>query len=67
QTLEGQKKIELTITGRGQDGRCRWCRTFRSGLRTAVRRDYGKEAFVLNGSCMFDTAPSQTACSAVAK
>jgi hypothetical protein len=52
-TLEN-RKIELTITGRGRDGRCRWCRTFRSALKTAVRRDFGRQAFGLDGSCVFD-------------
>jgi hypothetical protein len=47
-------RMELCITGRGRDGRCRWCRTFRSGLRTAVRRGYGPQAFVLAGRCVFD-------------
>jgi hypothetical protein len=49
--------MELRITGQGRDGRCRWCRTFRSGLRTAVLRGYGSRAFALDGSCMFDRAP----------
>jgi len=49
--------MELRITGQGRDGRCRWCRTFRSGLRTAVLRDYGSRAFALDGSCVFDRAP----------
>jgi len=50
-------RMELRITGQGKDGRCRWCRTFRSGLRTAVRRDYGPQAFVLAGRCVFDGSP----------
>lgn len=52
-------RMELRITGQGRDGRCRWCRTFRSGLRTAVRRDYGPQAFVLTGRCVFDTPPGE--------
>lgn len=51
-------RMELRITGQGRDGRCRWCRTFRSGLRTAVRRDYGPRAFVLAGRCVFDAPPA---------
>ena len=47
-------RMELRITGRGKDGRCRWCRTFRSGLGTAVRRGCGPQAFVLAGRCVFD-------------
>lgn len=52
-------RMELRITGQGRDGRCRWCRTFRSGLRTAVRRDYGPQAFVLTGRCVFDAPPGE--------
>ena len=48
------RKMELRIAGRGKDGRCRWCRTFRSGLKTAVRRKYGRQAFILDGACIFD-------------
>ncbi|MCX6353596.1 MAG: hypothetical protein NTZ78_01680 [Candidatus Aureabacteria bacterium] len=58
-TLEN-RQIELTITGRGRDGRCRWCRTFRSALRTAVRRDFGRQAFGLDGSCVFDLGQMPT-------
>lgn len=49
-----RQKMELRIKGRGRDGRCRWCRTFRSGLRTAILRGYGSHAFALDGSCVFD-------------
>jgi hypothetical protein len=49
-----RQKMELRIKGRGRDGRCRWCRTFRSGLRTAILRGYGSRAFALDGSCVFD-------------
>ncbi|MCX6339808.1 MAG: hypothetical protein NTX71_07800 [Candidatus Aureabacteria bacterium] len=48
--------MELRISGQGRDGRCRWCRTFRSGLKTAVLRGYGSRAFALDGSCVFDQA-----------
>lgn len=49
-----RRKMELRIKGRGRDGRCRWCRTFRSGLRTALLRGYGRRAFALDGACVFD-------------
>lgn len=49
-----RRKMELRIKGRGRDGRCRWCRTFRTGLRTAILRGYGRQAFALDGSCVFD-------------
>jgi hypothetical protein len=49
-----KRKLELRIKGHGRDGRCRWCRTFRSGLRTAILRGYGSKAFVLDGACKFD-------------
>ena len=52
-----KRRMELYITGNGRDGRCRWCRTFRSGLRTAVRRRYGLKAFASNGSCRFHQSP----------
>lgn len=61
--LDG-KRMELRITGQGRDGRCRWCRTFRSGLRTAVRRGYGPNAFVATGQCVFDVPPRGDAASA---
>ncbi len=54
-------RMELRIAGQGRDGRCRWCRTFRSGLRTAVRRDYGRSAFATEGACLFDEAPQHCA------
>jgi len=53
--------MELRIIGQGRDGRCRWCRTFRSGLRTAVLRGYGSRAFALDGSCVFDRASGSVA------
>jgi len=46
-------RMELIVKGRGRDGRCRWCRTFRSGLKTAVRRDFGRQAFGMEGACPF--------------
>ena len=49
-----RQKMELRIKGRGRDGRCRWCRTFRTGLRTAILRGYGRQAFALDGACVFD-------------
>ncbi len=49
-----KKQMVLHIEGNGRDGRCRWCRTFRSGLRTAVRRRHGLRSFVLEGSCSLD-------------
>lgn len=61
------RQMELRITGQGRDGRCRWCRTFRSGLRTAVRRGFGRKAFTLDGSCVFDSAPTPTAYFSVVK
>lgn len=50
----GVRRMELRIVGNGRDGRCRWCRTFRSGLKTAVRREYGRKAFIQEGRCVFD-------------
>jgi hypothetical protein len=62
-SLRGLEKgqMELRISGQGRDGRCRWCRMFRSGLRTAVRRDHGRGAFALEGACIFDEAPRESA------
>ena len=49
-------QMELRISGQGRDGRCRWCKTFRSGLKTAVCRGFGSGAFSLDGACVFDQA-----------
>ncbi|MDD5556011.1 MAG: hypothetical protein PHN82_02050 [bacterium] len=51
----GRGEMELLIAGRGRDGRCRWCRTFRSGLKTAMGRTYGREALRVERSCDFET------------
>lgn len=58
-------RMELTIAGHGRDGRCRWCRTFRSALKTALRRDYGRGALACHGSCVFDAAPGSGGTAAV--
>lgn len=55
-----RERMGRCITGRGGDGRCRWRHTFLSGLKTAVRRDYGLRAFVIAGRCVFD-GPGVTA------
>ncbi|MDD4202571.1 MAG: AAA family ATPase [Candidatus Omnitrophica bacterium] len=46
--------LQLKIEGEGVDGRCRWCRTFRTGLRTACENDFGSGAFSQDGYCRFE-------------
>jgi hypothetical protein len=48
----GKEKFELTIKGRGHDGRCQKCRQFRTRLKNLL---FGKR-FVLkySGSCIFE-------------
>lgn len=55
-----KEKMVMKISGYGRDGRCRWCRTFRSGLRTAVRREYGREAFITDGGCIFESVAGRS-------
>jgi hypothetical protein len=46
-------ELELKINGNGRDGRCRWCRTYRSALKTAVRKKFGRDGYIFNGGCPF--------------
>jgi hypothetical protein len=48
---EGVHTYKINISGIGRDGRCAWCRTFRSVLETRMRRD--GMLFVREGECFY--------------
>jgi len=45
--------MTLIIEGEGFDNRCRWCRTFRTGLRTSAEKRFGEKAFIQRGVCQY--------------
>jgi ATP-dependent DNA helicase PIF1 len=48
-------KLRLVIEGEGFDNRCRWCRTFRTGLKTACEKNFGGESFNQEGYCQHES------------
>ncbi|MBU1086892.1 MAG: AAA family ATPase [Candidatus Omnitrophica bacterium] len=47
-------KLQLSIEGQGYDNRCRWCRTFRTGLATACEKRFGKGSFLQDVYCQYE-------------
>lgn len=46
--------LRLEIAGEGHDNRCRWCRTFRTGLKNACEEKFGNAAFSQVNFCQYE-------------
>ncbi|NQT45885.1 MAG: hypothetical protein HQ593_00210 [Candidatus Omnitrophica bacterium] len=49
-----EQELKLGIRGGGHDNRCRWCRTFRTALKTKIINALGEGAFYQDGFCFFE-------------
>lgn len=47
-------QLRLEIAGQGYDNRCRWCRTFRTGLKTACEDRFGPDTFSQENACQYE-------------
>jgi len=53
-TVVSPLQLRLEIAGQGHDNRCRWCRTFRTGLKTACEDRFGPDAFLQENTCQYE-------------